>query len=156
MRPRVVHPTPRSCRRREANISIAHRIDPAQELDERRTAALSEIELFRNTLDTLRARLPNLEHFIANSGPAADAAEFDEITRTFGNPGMKGEDWDAESELEGGADEEGAEARERKRTRMLTEGEYDREGTATGTDPDDTAAVEAAVDLEFTVRRNAR
>ncbi|KAK4701759.1 hypothetical protein P7C70_g4471, partial [Phenoliferia sp. Uapishka_3] len=131
-------------------------IDPLQELDERRTAALSEIELFRNTLDTLRARLPNLEHFIANSSaPTGEQGEFEDVARMFGNPDQKGfgnaGSSDVREREDGGrsarGDAEGE--RERKRLKLGMGGEYDRERSSTGTDLDESEAVEAAVDLEF-------
>lgn len=133
-----------------ADRSLGARIDPAQELDERRTAALSEIELFRNTLDTLRARLPNLEHFIATAAaPGSDGADFEEIIRGFGNPGeTNGGAGYAESERGGRDDDEGG---DRKRVKLGDREHFEREATS-GTDPDESAAVEAAVDLEFMVR----
>jgi hypothetical protein len=64
--------------------------DPRALLDERRAAALSEVQLFRSSLASLQARLPNLEAFIAASGPATDVQHsshnLDAILRNFGNP----------------------------------------------------------------------
>ncbi|KAK4052327.1 hypothetical protein OIO90_004408 [Microbotryomycetes sp. JL221] len=44
--------------------------EPTIALDERRQAALSELQLFRSTLQSLEARLPQIEFFIANAAPA--------------------------------------------------------------------------------------
>ncbi|KAI5481631.1 C6 transcription factor (Mut3) [Pseudohyphozyma bogoriensis] len=141
-------------------------IDPAQELDERRTAALSEIELFRNTLDTLRSRLPNLdavpprptEYFVANSSLAdGDGGELDDVTRHFGKGDVAAANIKAEVDGLSEAIEDRSEERERegrniKRVKPTTRAismsrSREREGTAT--DPGDSAAVDAAVDLEY-------
>ncbi|GAA6060817.1 hypothetical protein JCM10212_000590 [Sporobolomyces blumeae] len=63
-------------------------VDPALELDSRRRSALEELSLFRQTLDSLKARLPNLEYFIANSSvkDGDDAKELDEVIKAFGDP----------------------------------------------------------------------
>ncbi|GAA5867658.1 hypothetical protein JCM8547_001333 [Rhodosporidiobolus lusitaniae] len=61
--------------------------DPAHELSKRQSAALEELRLFRTTLDSLRARLPGLEHFVANAQlKDEDAAELDEVVKGFGDP----------------------------------------------------------------------
>jgi hypothetical protein len=73
---------------------------PAHELSSRQEAALEELSLFRTTLDSLRARLPNLEHFIANAQlKEEDSAELDEIVAAFGDPAT---DLSALREEEGG------------------------------------------------------
>ncbi|KAL7341204.1 Proteophosphoglycan ppg4 [Rhodotorula toruloides] len=62
-------------------------VDPARELGQRQTAALEELRLFRTTLDSLKARLPAIEFFIANSNlKDEDSAELDAIVKTFGDP----------------------------------------------------------------------
>ncbi|GAA5895680.1 hypothetical protein JCM6882_000367 [Rhodosporidiobolus microsporus] len=62
-------------------------VDPAQDLSHRQSAALAELSLFRTTLDSLRARLPGLEHFIANAQlKEEDSAELDEVIKAFGDP----------------------------------------------------------------------
>ncbi|GAA5930710.1 uncharacterized protein JCM15063_002438 [Sporobolomyces koalae] len=63
-------------------------VDPAQELDSRRRSALDELALFRQTLDSLKARLPNLEYFVANSAikEGDDSKEMDDIVKGFGDP----------------------------------------------------------------------
>ncbi|GAA6007552.1 hypothetical protein JCM11491_004204 [Sporobolomyces phaffii] len=63
-------------------------VDPSQELDTRRRSALEELALFRQTLDSLKARLPNLEYFVANSSikEGDEARELDEIVKSFGDP----------------------------------------------------------------------
>lgn len=61
-------------------------VDPATVLDSRRAAALAEIALYRSTLASLTARLPNLEAFIAAAGPSESSNGLDEIIRGFGNP----------------------------------------------------------------------
>lgn len=67
---------------------LPNSVDPTQELDTRRRSALEELALFRQTLDSLKARLPSLEYFIANSSvkEGEDAKELDEIVKTFGDP----------------------------------------------------------------------
>ena len=64
------------------------RVDPTQELDTRRKSALEELALFRQTLDSLKARLPNLEYFVANSSVKGgeESKELDEIVKSFGDP----------------------------------------------------------------------
>ncbi|GAA6015460.1 hypothetical protein JCM10207_008602 [Rhodosporidiobolus poonsookiae] len=63
------------------------RPNAAQELNKRQEAALEELRLFRTTLDSLRARLPGLEHFVANASlREEDSAELDAIVKTFGDP----------------------------------------------------------------------
>ncbi|KAK4048405.1 hypothetical protein OIV83_004751 [Microbotryomycetes sp. JL201] len=52
--------------------------DPAIALDERRQAALSEIQLFRSTLQSLEARLPQIEFFIANAATNSDSTGLDD------------------------------------------------------------------------------
>jgi hypothetical protein len=57
-------------------------------LDTRRRSALEELALFRQTLDSLKARLPNLEYFVANSSikEGEESKELDEIVKSFGDP----------------------------------------------------------------------
>lgn len=94
--------------------------------------------------------MPNLEHFIATAAaPGSDGADFEEIIRGFGNPGeTNGGAGYAESERGGRDDDEGG---DRKRVKLGDREHFEREATS-GTDPDESAAVEAAVDLEFMVR----
>ncbi|GAA6036232.1 hypothetical protein JCM8097_006848 [Rhodosporidiobolus ruineniae] len=62
-------------------------VNPAHELSQRQSAALDELRLFRTTLDSLRARLPGLEHFVANAQlKEEDSAELDEVVKGFGDP----------------------------------------------------------------------
>lgn len=67
---------------------VVVRADIAQELDTRRRSALDELALFRQTLDSLKARLPNLEYFVANSSikEGEESKELDDIVRGFGDP----------------------------------------------------------------------
>ncbi|GAA5827812.1 hypothetical protein JCM11251_007683 [Rhodosporidiobolus azoricus] len=80
-------------------------VDPAQELSQRQSAALAELSLFRTTLDSLRARLPGLEHFIANAQlKEEDSAELDEVVRAFGDPlteltALRGEEGEPSSSM---------------------------------------------------------
>ncbi|GJN93826.1 hypothetical protein Rhopal_006884-T1 [Rhodotorula paludigena] len=69
-------------KRKKANV------DTARELNERQQGALEELRLFRQTLDSLKARLPALEYFVANSTSVKDedAAELDAIVKAFGDP----------------------------------------------------------------------
>ncbi|GAA5903309.1 uncharacterized protein JCM6883_002757 [Sporobolomyces salmoneus] len=71
-------------RKRKSKVGV----DPTQELDTRRRSALEELALFRQTLDSLKARLPSLEYFIANSSvkEGEESKELDEIVKTFGDP----------------------------------------------------------------------
>ena len=123
-------------------------------LDERRTAALSELKLFRETLASLQARIPNLEHFVANSGPGEGDDQDDmPYLSGFGNPITK---------LAPRASEEGSSAPGRTRPRDDGQGAGEperkriKEGSV-GTDGDegDVAAVETTVDLEFMVSSDA-
>jgi hypothetical protein len=127
----------------------SHRADPAVVLDERRTAALSELRLFRDSLASLQARIPNLEHFIANSGPAEGDDKGDmPYLSSFGNPMTK---------LAPSKEEDApAPSTSRRRVEDLEAGEPDRkrikEGTpSTEPEENDSAAVETTVDLEFMV-----
>ncbi|GAA5933482.1 hypothetical protein JCM1841_001328 [Sporobolomyces salmonicolor] len=62
-------------------------VDPTQELDNRRRSALEELQLFRQTLDSLKARLPGLEYFVANSSlKDDDSPEMDAVVKSFGDP----------------------------------------------------------------------
>ncbi|GAA5853014.1 hypothetical protein JCM9279_003783 [Rhodotorula babjevae] len=64
-------------------------VDPARDLSARQQGALEELRLFRQTLDSLKARLPALEYYVAHSSAAArdeDAAELDAIVKSFGDP----------------------------------------------------------------------
>lgn len=119
-------------------------------LDEKRTAALSELKLFRETLASLSARIPNLEHFVANSGPGeSDDPKDMAYLSTFGNPITK-------LAPKGKEETSSAQAKGRPRAEEVENGEPERkrvkEGSV-GTEPDDgdAAAVETTVDLEFMV-----
>ncbi|BGP73568.1 Zn(2)-C6 fungal-type domain-containing protein [Rhodotorula toruloides] len=114
-------------------------VDPARELGQRQTAALEELRLFRTTLDSLKARLPAIEFFIANSNlKDENSAELDAIVKTFGDP---------VTELTGpreplastSAAPSGSEP-PTKRTRLLPPKQEPDEGEA---------GVEASVNLEF-------
>lgn len=64
-------------------------VDPTRDLSARQQGALEELRLFRQTLDSLKARLPALEYYVAHSSAAArdeDAAELDAIVQSFGDP----------------------------------------------------------------------
>ncbi|ORY85954.1 hypothetical protein BCR35DRAFT_302554 [Leucosporidium creatinivorum] len=123
--------------------------DPAVMLDERRTAALSELRLFRDSLASLQARIPNLEHFIANSGPGeGDEGGDMSYLSSFGNPltklaPRKEEDDSAPSSSKARRTVEESESAEPDRKRI-------KQGSPS-TEPEETdsAAVETTVDLEF-------
>ncbi|GAA5931515.1 hypothetical protein JCM10213_003130 [Rhodosporidiobolus nylandii] len=72
----------------EAGTFLAeHAVNPAHALSQRQEAALEELRLFRTTLDSLRARLPGLEHFVANAQlKEEDSAELDDVVKAFGDP----------------------------------------------------------------------
>ncbi|POY73032.1 hypothetical protein BMF94_3870 [Rhodotorula taiwanensis] len=63
-------------------------VDAAHDLNQRQASALDELRLFRTTLDSLKARLPALEYFVANSSlkEEDEDAELDRIVRSFGDP----------------------------------------------------------------------
>lgn len=119
-------------------------------LDERRTAALSELRLFRDSLASLQARIPNLEHFIANSGPGEGDDKGDmSYLSSFGNPMTK-------LAPRKGEEDAPAPSTSRRRVEDAEGAEPDRKRIKQGspsTEPEenDSAAVETTVDLEFMV-----
>ncbi|GAA5862114.1 hypothetical protein JCM3774_006179 [Rhodotorula dairenensis] len=133
-----------------------HSVDAAQELNQRQASALEELRLFRTTLDSLKARLPALEYFVANSSlkDEDDDAELERIVRSFGDPvtTIVG----GSPEGDGAGETDGASEPLPKRARTSL-------GQATGAksapakgkgkqkqDPDEgEAGVEASVNLEF-------
>ncbi|KAM0786143.1 hypothetical protein ACM66B_006951 [Microbotryomycetes sp. NB124-2] len=144
--------------------------DPAIALDERRQAALSEIQLFRSTLQSLEARLPKIEFFIANAATATDSVnqqddeeastagaiaggdDFDrarlvqdrmnEVVRSFGNPITSVNlPTTANSALPSLATSSALEQRSRKR--------FKHEHDSTDSQDEGNEAVEASVNLEF-------
>ncbi|GAA5872501.1 hypothetical protein JCM1840_006079 [Sporobolomyces johnsonii] len=77
----------RSCTECSRRKTACDRVDPTQELDNRRRSALEELQLFRQTLDSLKARLPGLEYFVANSSlKDEDSPEMDAVVKSFGDP----------------------------------------------------------------------
>lgn len=120
--------------------------DPKALLDERRAAALSEVQLMRSTLASLQARLPNFEAFIAASGPSNDdpqsSSDLNAILRNFGNPvtalrhsnDIDGRDYP------GNLFEAGPPPKRVKRN-----------SAAVNEEQEESAAVEASVSLEFAV-----
>ncbi|BGP27437.1 hypothetical protein JCM10295v2_006405 [Rhodotorula toruloides] len=114
-------------------------VDPARELGQRQTAALEELRLFRTTLDSLKARLPAIEFFIANSNMKdEDSTELDAIVKTFGDP-VTELTGPREPQASTSAAPSGFEP-PAKRTRLLPPKQEADEGEA---------GVEASVNLEF-------
>lgn len=129
-----------------------------QELNQRQASALDELRLFRTTLDSLKARLPALEYFVANSSlkDEDDDAELERIVRSFGDPvtTIAGGGPDGPESGEAGAG--GSEPlQKRARTSFGGRGQTGSTATAKGKgkqkqDPDEgEAGVEASVNLEF-------
>lgn len=138
-------------------LGVYHcRADPAVVLDERRTAALSELRLFRDSLASLQARIPNLEHFIANSGPREGDGNGDmSYLSTFGNPitklaPRKEEENPAPSSSTARRRVEDSEGDEPERKRIKED------SASIEPEENDSAAVETTVDLEFMVSRSFR
>lgn len=131
-----------------ADRPLYYSADPGVQLDERRAAALSELRLFRDSLASLQARIPNLEHFIANSGPG-EGEDGDEMSylSSFGNPVTKlsaREEGAGPSRVRQRAEEEGNAEPERKKIKEQSPSVEPEEG--------DTEAVETVISLEFAVR----
>lgn len=80
----------RSTARKHTQLTCptVHSVDAAHDLNQRQASALDELRLFRTTLDSLKARLPALEYFVANSSlkEEDEDAELDRIVRSFGDP----------------------------------------------------------------------
>ncbi|GAA6051431.1 hypothetical protein JCM3770_000517 [Rhodotorula araucariae] len=120
-------------------------VDATQDLSARQQGALDELRLFRQTLDSLKARLPALEYYVAHSSSARDedADELDAVVKSFGDPVTELSGTDpgmmlpsASTSSAGGAVPEPP----KKRARVA----------AVKQDPDESeAAVQAAIDLEF-------
>ncbi|KAM0749706.1 hypothetical protein T439DRAFT_326582 [Meredithblackwellia eburnea MCA 4105] len=158
-------------------------LDPLRALDSARQAALSEVEILRNTLDSLRARLPNLEQFISSTsfvngatgtgnGPGSLPKEENDDDDESGYPDLdESPGVGSDIPTRGGKDtvkrsrEEESRRESLKKTKLkrssddsseqggpLVDMDVDdpiRRSKREGTDPDEGAAVEAAVDLEF-------
>ncbi|GAA5990398.1 hypothetical protein JCM10908_007352 [Rhodotorula pacifica] len=131
-------------------------VDAAQELNQRQASALEELRLFRTTLDSLKARLPALEYFVANSSlkDEDDDAELERIVRSFGDPvtTIAGGSQDGNGPADATAGSEPLQKRARTSLGQALN------GTATTAkakgkqkqDPDEgEAGVEASVNLEF-------
>lgn len=128
---------------------MPHSVDPTRDLSARQQGALEELRLFRQTLDSLKARLPALEYYVAHSSASReeDAAELDAIVKSFGDPvtELSGpRDDPSSSSLLPTASTSSATAAssepQKKRPRL----------SAVKQDPDESeAAVQAAIDLEF-------
>jgi hypothetical protein len=119
------------------------------------------VALFRTTLESLRARLPNLEYFIANSAGGDGnyaPADLDDVIHGFGNPVTT-----LENVRDGGAPllsrprgmsgaAESPEMSEPAKKRLR------QDPPNGGREDNDSAAVEASVNLEFMVssRGNSR
>lgn len=133
---------------------------PSHEISARQSAALDELRLFRTTLDSLRARLPGLEHFVANAQlKEDDSAELDGYVAAFGDPTT---DLSALREEEGG---EGSSSRAGPSTSRRTTSNGPTSAAGNGTDERQAkkarlvepkreeeqsgSNVEAAVSLEF-------
>ncbi|BGP51444.1 hypothetical protein JCM10450v2_007386 [Rhodotorula kratochvilovae] len=124
-------------------------VDPTQDLSARQQGALDELRLFRQTLDSLKARLPALEYYVAHSSSARDedADELDAIVKSFGDPvtelsaAVAGPSAMLPSASTSSAGGGGVAAEPpKKRARVA----------AVKQDPDESeAAVQAAIDLEF-------
>ncbi|KWU43828.1 hypothetical protein RHOSPDRAFT_26089 [Rhodotorula sp. JG-1b] len=139
-------------------IPAQNSVDAVQELNQRQASALDELRLFRTTLDSLKARLPALEYFVANSSlkEEDDDAELERIVRSFGDPvtTIAGGNPDGPGSGEAGAG--GSEPlQKRARTSFGGQGQTGSTATAKGKgkqkqDPDEgEAGVEASVNLEF-------
>jgi hypothetical protein len=128
-----------------------------QELNQRQASALDELRLFRTTLDSLKARLPALEYFVANSSlkEEDDDAELERIVRSFGDPvtTIVGGSSDGPESGEAGAG--GSEPLQKRARTSIGQGQTSSTATAKGKgkqkqDPDEgEAGVEASVNLEF-------
>ncbi|GAA5979254.1 hypothetical protein JCM11641_001974 [Rhodosporidiobolus odoratus] len=138
-------------------------VNPAHELSQRQEAALSELRLFRTTLDSLRARLPGLEHYVANATlNDGQDSELDTVVKAFGDPVTELSSLRAEEdETPSSSSRAMAGASMSRRTSSSA---VDPEGKANGAEPprkktrlsepkkeenQQEHAVEAAVDLEF-------
>lgn len=131
-------------------------VDAAQELNQRQASALEELRLFRTTLDSLKARLPALEYFVANSSlkEEDDDAELERIVRSFGDPVTTIAGGSSDGDVAGEADGATEPLPKRART-SLGHGASIKGAPAKGKgkqkqDPDEgEAGVEASVNLEF-------
>ncbi|KPV71969.1 uncharacterized protein RHOBADRAFT_56112 [Rhodotorula graminis WP1] len=125
-------------------------VDPARDLSARQQGALEELRLFRSTLESLKARLPALEYYVAHSSSSAahdeDAAEMDAIVKSFGDP---------VTEISGARDDPSGSslfpAASTSTSAPTSEPPKKRQRvSAVKQDPDESeAAVQAAIDLEF-------
>lgn len=130
--------------------------ETAHELNQRQASALEELRLFRTTLDSLKARLPALEYFVANSSlkEEEEDAELERIVRSFGDPVTTIESTNDERDRAGESSTAAEPASKRPRTSLSNT----HAGTSTISrakgkqkeDPDEgEAGVEASVNLEF-------